>query len=174
MLVDVVRDAVDGLYRQLADSDLSVERTVLAGAKRPLDPTSIIEELRPQTGEPEPETRRLRKISALNGASSCLDAITYPGCLHPAAIYTELCRLAGHLSVFHSGRLSLLDPPIYDHEYPGPCFRVLIAIIKDAVSARQGTAFQSTEEIPTFAHSRRRDPGELRCIPKPAASRPDN
>lgn len=191
-LVDAIRDAVDRLYRlladgdlalegallddiirlsrQLADGDLALEGAYLEKVNMLLEWEKTKELLGPRLDEPQHQAERLRKLSALNGVSSCLEAITYPGRQPPVAIYTELCRLAGHLSDFHAGRLPLHAPPAYNHEYPGPCFQALIAIIKYAVSARKGTAFLSTEEIATFVYpERRRDPGEPRCIPDPSS-----
>ncbi len=50
--------------------------------------------------------------------------VALPG-IHPFALYMELARLAGELSIFEKGDGSSIDVPLYDHDTLGRCFQQL-------------------------------------------------
>lgn len=50
--------------------------------------------------------------------------VALPG-IHPFALYLELTRLAGELTIFEKGDGSGIDVPLYDHDELGSCFQRL-------------------------------------------------
>jgi type VI secretion system protein ImpJ len=87
------------------------------------------------------DAERLLKLSVLNGALSCLEAIVFVRGLPPLAMYRELCRLVGQLSIFMEARRPPALPP-YDHEDIGGCFYTVIQYIQLGLDTIAPSAFE--------------------------------
>lgn len=61
------------------------------------------------------DSDRLLMLSHLNAACGVLSVMAFSPGVHPFTAYTELCRLAGQLSIFSQERRTTGFPP-YDHE----------------------------------------------------------
>lgn len=62
-------------------------------------------------------TEHLLKLHALNEARAELRALQQSPLLHPYDVFVRLCRLIGHLAIFHDD-LVPGDIPAYDHDRP--------------------------------------------------------
>lgn len=58
---------------------------------------------------------RLLMLNQLNAAHAVLSLVGFTPGVHPLTAYTELCRVAGQLSIFHNNRRVEPVPP-YDHD----------------------------------------------------------
>lgn len=67
---------------------------------------------------------RLMMLHVLNESLGWLRQTSVIGELRPYEVYAELCRLAGRLSVFNTGR-AIMEYPIYDHLKIGENFRLV-------------------------------------------------
>jgi len=74
------------------------------------------------------EAERVLKLAVLNGAFSHFGSVAYTHGMTPLFVYQELCRLAGHLSIFMPARRPG-NLPLYRHDALADCFaRVIYAI----------------------------------------------
>ena len=62
------------------------------------------------------------KFLALGGSEQVIGQMTQTSSMHPYTLYMELVRLYGQLTAFH-GDLQLADPPRYQQDELGTCFR---------------------------------------------------
>ncbi len=80
-------------------------------------------------------TEHLLKLHALNPARTALRALLQSPLLHPYAVFTVLCELIGHLSIFHDD----LVPgalPTYDHDRPAESLETVrkrLVVLLDAL-----------------------------------------
>ena len=80
-------------------------------------------------GQDSGDAERLLKLAALNEADPPLRALAFTPGFTPLAVYVELCRIVGRLSLFLPDRRPPGVPP-YDHEDLGDCFTDLIEKIR--------------------------------------------
>jgi type VI secretion system protein ImpJ len=96
-------------------------------------------------------TEHLLKLHALNEVRAQFRALLQCPVLHPYDVFVLLCRLVGHLSVFHDD-LVPSGIPAYDHDRPGVSFESLRARIEVLLDAMRPMAYVERK----FA--RKRDP----------------
>ncbi len=96
-------------------------------------------------------TEHLLKLHALNEVRAQFRALLQCPVLHPYDVFVLLCRLIGHLSVFHDD-LVPSGIPAYDHDRPGVSFESLRARIEVLLDAMRPMAYVERK----FA--RKRDP----------------
>ena len=78
------------------------------------------------------DAERILRLTALNTAYSAFQAVLPTRGLHPLAMYQELCRLLGQISIFGKRRRPV-DLPGYDHENIGPIFTQVIREIRGLI-----------------------------------------
>lgn len=66
--------------------------------------------------------------------------------IHPFAVYTEFCRLAGELSIFDDGKKAIRIP-VYDHESLGPCYHELCRVIEDLLEKIVASRFVKVDFV---------------------------
>lgn len=72
-------------------------------------------------------------LQALNRIEPLLAHLQRMPLLHPERLYAELLQVAGELSTFRDRRRPP-DYPAYNHEDPAPCFRALMADLRQSLS----------------------------------------
>ncbi len=72
-------------------------------------------------------------LQALNRVEPLLAHLQRMPLLHPERLYAQLLQIAGELSTFRD-RKRPPDYPAYDHEDPGPCFRAVMADLRQSLS----------------------------------------
>jgi type VI secretion system protein ImpJ len=87
------------------------------------------------------EADRILRLAFLNTAYSSLQAVLPTRGLHPLAMYQELCRLLGQISIFGDRRRPV-DLPGYDHENIGPIYAKVIREIRRLLGEPGKIAFE--------------------------------
>ncbi len=85
-------------------------------------------------------TEHLLKLHAMNQARGELKALQQSPVLHPYDMFVVLCRLIGHLSVFHDDLVPGILPR-YNHDRPGETFDQLRARIEILLEAMRPMAY---------------------------------
>jgi type VI secretion system protein ImpJ len=78
------------------------------------------------------DLERILMLAELNQARSVLGVLAMAPGVHPLVAYTEMCRVAGQLSLFGAGRQAA-DMPQYDHDNLGPIFRQVLNRITELI-----------------------------------------
>jgi type VI secretion system protein ImpJ len=84
---------------------------------------------------------RVLMLSVLNEANATLAVLAFARGIHPLVAYTELCRIAGRLSIFGPER-RLDDVPPYDHEDLARIFPEIKLRIEALINAVRAYEFE--------------------------------
>lgn len=84
---------------------------------------------------------RVLRLTSLNTAYSSLQSVLPTRGPHPIAMYQELCRLLGQISIFGDRRRPV-DVPGYDHENIGPIYDRVIREIRRLLGEPGRVAFE--------------------------------
>jgi len=87
------------------------------------------------------DAERMLKLAVLNGAATYFQSTAFVPGLTPLAVYNELCRLVGQLSIFFDARRPPALPR-YDHEDLGGCFAAVIEQIRLGLDLVAPSAFE--------------------------------
>ncbi len=87
------------------------------------------------------DTERILMLSQLNAAHGVLTLLSAAQGVHPLAVYVELARIVGQLSIFSRERRLTAIPP-YDHDDLGPLFRQLRLRIEQLINAVRDYEFE--------------------------------
>ena len=98
----------------------------------------------PQPGDLED----LLILHALNEAHAVLRCLAFASGMHPHAIYTELCRIVGQLSVFDENR-QVEDVPLYDHDDLATIFKWVRVQIERLLGSRKKLGYEQRYFIGT-------------------------
>jgi type VI secretion system protein ImpJ len=79
------------------------------------------------------DINRLLMLNSLNTGFGSLRSLAFAAGVHPLVAYTELCRIAGSLSIFRSDRRPG-EIPLYDHDDLGRIFRWVRAEIRSLIT----------------------------------------
>jgi type VI secretion system protein ImpJ len=93
-------------------------------------------------GQDPGDAERLLKLAALNESGPPLRVMSFTPGFTPLAVYVELCRIVGRLSLFLRERRAP-NLPAYDHEKLGPCFVEVIEIIRASLKGVEPTRVRS-------------------------------
>lgn len=80
------------------------------------------------------DMERMLMLGQLNAAYNSLAILGFSPGMHPLTVYTELCRIVGHLSIFSRERRTE-DVPPYDHEDLAGIFKMLQLRIETLLNA---------------------------------------
>ncbi len=111
-----LQEDVQALFRQV-EAWVDQEAAQLVGRKVAFD------------GQVLGDAERILRLSTLNAASAAWRSFLFTRGPHPMAMYTELCRLMGQLSIFGDARKPIKVPG-YDHDDIGPAFAIVSAEIR--------------------------------------------
>jgi type VI secretion system protein ImpJ len=123
-----LHDDVRSLHEQIG-AWITEESSLLVGRKIAFDSQVL--------GDAE----RILRLTSLNTAYSSLQAVLPTRGLHPLAIYQELCRLLGQISIFGPRRRPV-DMAGYDHENIGPLFARVIREIRQLLGEPGKVAYE--------------------------------
>jgi len=84
---------------------------------------------------------RIAMLERLNEAYTTLGVLAFARGVHPLVAYTELCRIAGQLSIFGQDRRAVEVPP-YDHEDLARIFTLIRQRIEELIYSVRDYEFQ--------------------------------
>jgi type VI secretion system protein ImpJ len=88
------------------------------------------------------------KLQIIGGALPVLRQILSDGRIHPFAVYVELARLAGQLSIFDEGGVETAAVPVYDHDRLADCFHPTVKTLERLLEKILAGRFLRVEFVP--------------------------